>query len=94
MKKIALATLLALLIPTTAMAAEMEDVELYTCKDIMILDGSDREGAIAFLHGYLIGQSKSSTFDPDKKSEETDRFIDKCLDNPMKMAIEVLKASS
>ena len=98
MTKYVIATILAFMLPglsagTFAAANEMEDVEKYTCKQIMRLDGNDREGAIAFLHGYLIGQSKSSSFGPEKKSEATDKFTDTCLDNPSRKAVDVLRSS-
>jgi len=98
MKKYALVLLLAAALPGAIMAdhheAKKVDVENYTCKEIMILDGSDREIAIAFLHGYLIGKSKLSEYDPQKKGEETDKFIDSCLDHPTAKAIKVLADSA
>jgi hypothetical protein len=80
MKKYALVALLTMLLATILPGAmimadqheaAIEDVENYTCKQIMILDGHDRETAISFLHGYLIGKASSSKFNPDQKGEQT-----------------------
>ena len=86
-----------LLLPGLATAdhheTSMENVDEYTCKEIIRLDGHDRGTAISFLHGYLLGKSNSAKFDPEKKSQQTDRFIDTCLDHPTANAIKVLKDS-
>jgi hypothetical protein len=65
-------------------------VEQYTCKDVMREHGSDRDVAIAFLHGFLLGKSGSSTFDRADLHKQTRDFIDRCLDNPGKKAVDVM----
>jgi hypothetical protein len=65
-------------------------IEQYTCKDVMREHGSDRDVAIAFLHGFLLGKSGSSTFDRADLHKQTRDFIDRCLDNPGKKAVDVM----
>jgi hypothetical protein len=65
-------------------------VEQYTCKDVMREHGSNRDVTIAFLHGYLLGKSGSSTFDTDTLHKQTGDFIERCLDNPGEKAVDVM----
>ncbi len=41
-------------------------VEQYACKEIMPEGGSQRDAAIAFLHGFILGKSGSSQFNLDE----------------------------
>ncbi len=65
-------------------------VEQYTCKEIM--RESNRDGAIAFLHGYLLGKSGSSNFSLEALTKQTDSFVDRCLDNPSEKAVDAMSA--
>ena len=78
-----------------AQDAKVRSVEDYACKDIMRETGSNREVAIAFLHGYLLGKSNSSKVDVVALGKQTDAFIDQCIDNPQQgAAATMLKIKS
>ncbi len=79
---------LAAMLP--AHAAEERPVEDYACKEIMRENGVNRNTAIAFLHGFLLGRSDSSKFSVEMLTKQTDAFIDECLDNPAAKAVEVM----
>ncbi len=68
--------------PVAAQDAKMRHVEDYTCKDVMRETGRNREVAIAFLHGYLVGKSARQTFDAGVLAKETNAFMEQCLDHP------------
>jgi len=53
-------------------------------------NGTNRDVAIAFLHGFLLGKSSGSKFDLDKLHNQTNEFIERCLDNPTENAVEVM----
>jgi hypothetical protein len=65
-------------------------VEQYKCKDVMRESGSNRDVAIAFLHGYLTGKSGSSKFNVDTIHKQTGAFIERCLDNPNETALNAM----
>jgi hypothetical protein len=65
-------------------------VEQYACKDVMRESGSNREVAIAFLHGFLLGKSGSSKFNIELLQKQTDAFVDRCLDNPNERAMDAM----
>jgi|SRR5215831_14932347 len=65
-------------------------VEQFSCKDVMHDNGSNRDVAIAFLHGYLLGKSGGAKFNIEALRKQSDRFIDLCLDNPGEKAVDVM----
>ncbi|NWG23462.1 MAG: hypothetical protein HXY30_03420 [Pseudorhodoplanes sp.] len=67
-------------------------IEQYACKDVMRDSGANRDVAIAFLHGYLLGKSGSSSFSLDAIQRQTDAFIERCLDNPAEKAVDAMTA--
>jgi hypothetical protein len=92
-KKIFTAVALASLISAGAVSAQEQSdrtVEQYACKEVMRETGSNREVAIAFLHGFLVGKSGSSKFNIDVLHKQTDAFVDRCLDNPAEKAVDAM----
>jgi len=81
-------------LPAQAQSQDQGDrtIEQYACKDVMRDSGANRDVAIAFLHGYLLGKSGSSKFNLDKIRAQTDAFIDRCLDNPNEKAEQAMLA--
>ena len=59
-----------------------KDLSVFVCKDVMRLSGSERENALALVHGYRLGKMDTTKYDIETLSDLTDRFIDFCLDNP------------
>jgi hypothetical protein len=65
-------------------------IEQFTCKDVMREPDQNREVAIAFLHGFLLGRSGDSKFNVETLEKQTDAFVNECLDNPQARAEEVM----
>jgi HdeA/HdeB family len=65
-------------------------VEQYQCKDVMRESGSNRDVAIAFLHGYVLGKANASNFNLDVLERQTDSFIERCLNNPNEKAVDAM----
>jgi HdeA/HdeB family len=76
--------------PALAQDGKSRSIEQYTCKDVMRESGSNRDVAIAFLHGYLLGKSGNSAFDLDTLHKQTSDFIEHCLDNPAEKAVDAM----
>lgn len=76
--------------PALAQLQTERAIEQYTCKDVMRDPGANREIAIAFLHGYLLGKSGTSKFNVELLEKQTDAFIEGCLDNPQEKAEDVM----
>ena len=76
--------------PEAAPAAP-RDLNDYLCKDVMRLSGSDRESALALVHGYRLGKQNTTQFEVAALSELTDRFVEHCLDNPADKALAVFE---
>jgi hypothetical protein len=76
----------ALFFGGSAIAAEepsaQKDLSSFQCKDVMRLSGSERENALALLHGYRLGKMNTTEYEIEALAAITDKFIDHCLDNP------------
>lgn len=59
-----------------------KDLNDFLCKDVMRLTGSERENALALLHGYSLGKNNTTEYQIEALAAVTDNFIDHCLDNP------------
>ena len=68
-------------------------IEQYSCKDIMRESGANRDVAIAFLRGFLLGKSGSTKFNIDVLHKQSDEFIERCLGNPDEKAMEAMSES-
>ena len=87
---IALASTVFAIGATTANAGNDRAVDQYTCKEVMRETGLNRNAAIAFLHGYILGTSGDSKFNIETLTKQTDAFIDSCLDKPGDKAVDVM----
>jgi hypothetical protein len=63
-------------------APDMADVNDYTCRDILLANGDERDLAIMFIQGFYVGKSGKTSFDRNKLAEATDTFLDLCIDKP------------
>jgi len=86
--------LLTMVISAPLLAQDKGDrtVQQYACKDIVRESGSNREVAIAFLHGYLLGKSGNSQFNLNDLLKQTDTFLDRCIESPNDKAVDVMEA--
>lgn len=91
-----MAVLLGAGVPVASQAADdaTKDLSSYQCKDFMRVGGSEREIAIAFLHGYLLGKAGSTIFSTDAAHKDNEQFIEHCLDNPNDKVIAAMSKFS
>ena len=67
-------------------------VDQYKCRDVMREPGANRDIAIAFLHGFLLGKSGGQTFNLDALHKETASVVEHCLSNPDGKAVDSMTA--
>lgn len=95
----ALPTLGALLLATTALAAESSpaprsiEIATLTCKEIMAADDQGRAASLAFFHGYLAGKKDSKSIELNTASDITDKVKDFCLSNPSATVLDAFSKS-
>jgi hypothetical protein len=65
-------------------------IDQYACKDVMRESGANRDVAIAFLHGFILGKSGDNKFNVETLRKQTDAFIERCLDNPGTKAFDAM----
>jgi hypothetical protein len=76
--------------PIAAQDSKDRAVEQYSCKDIMRESGANRDVAIAFLRGFMLGKSGSTKFNLDVLHKQSDDFIERCLANPDEKAMDAM----
>jgi hypothetical protein len=76
--------------PASAQDTKDRTIEQYACKDVMRESGVDRDVAIAFLHGFMLGKSGSTKFNVDVLKKQSDDFIERCLANPDEKAVDAI----
>lgn len=77
-------------LPARAADPEIRNVQDFSCKDVLRESGTSREIAIAFLHGYTLAKSGNSKVDIESMAQQTDAFIDACLDKGSQKALDVM----
>lgn len=77
-------------IPALAQDSKERAIEQYLCKDIMRDSGVNRDVAIAFLHGFLLGKSGGTKFNLDAMHKQTDEFTEFCLSQPNDKAVDAM----
>ena len=78
--------------PTGAQDNLNRTIDQYKCRDVMREFGANRDIAIAFLHGFLLGKSGSQNFNLDALHKQTEAFVDHCLSNPDGKAVDSMMA--
>ena len=86
----AAALLASAIAPISAQDSKDRTIEQYSCKDIMRESGANRDVAIAFLRGFMLGKSGSTKFNLDVLHKQSDDFIERCLANPDEKAIDAM----
>jgi len=76
--------------PVLAQDTNDRTIEQYACKDILRESGSNRDVAIAFLHGFLLGKSGGTKFNLETLTKQTDAFLERCLENPHDKAVDAM----
>ena len=91
-KAILTAALVCLAVPAFAQDNKDRTIDQYKCRDVMREAGANRDIAIAFLHGFLLGKSGSQNFNLDTLHTQTENFIEHCLSNPDSKAVDSMTA--
>ena len=87
-----IAVLASWALPATAQDNLNRTIEQYKCRDVMRESGANRDIAIAFLHGFLLGKSGSQNFNLDTLHKQTEAFVEHCLSNPDGKAVDSMTA--
>ena len=90
---VAVSILMALGVAGAAYAGDeqVKNVNEFLCRDILRVAGDERDIAVAFMHGYLLGKSGKDTFNREKLSAATDNFIEACLGDVNGVAVKTLQ---
>ena len=68
-------------------------IDSYSCRQILRETGPERDVAVAFLHGYILGKAGAATMNVEGLRKQTGTFIERCLDNPQAGALDSMVKS-
>lgn len=57
----------------------------------IVLSGTDRDIALALMHGYMLGKKNKTQYVIEELGETTDNFLDYCLDHPTENALQAFE---
>lgn len=70
------------------------DLQKMTCKQLMAGSDADRDGGVAFFHGYMAGKKNTTVIELDKASALSDLVEDFCLSNPESTVMDAFTKSA
>lgn len=90
-----LLTLLSMTIPASRIEAlERLDLTTVSCKEMLLMEGDQRDSTIVFFHGMMIGKNGSTVLDAQTLSNTTDKVLEHCVNNPQDKLISVFEKYS
>lgn len=86
----ALAILPCLLGPATAHAnGDTINIEEISCREMLTMDGEQRDLTLLFMHGFVSGENAAVELDESELSETNEAILETCVDNPSDSVLSV-----
>jgi hypothetical protein len=58
------------------------DLEELTCREVLLIDGNEREQLFLFMHGYMSGKNGETTVNIEQENDTSQQVKNTCIDNP------------
>ncbi|MDJ0844502.1 HdeA/HdeB family chaperone [Crocosphaera sp.] len=85
-------TLFGFGVSTTQVRAEkMFDVATITCKDLLLMEGDQRDSTLVFFHGVMLGRNNTTMLDTEKITNQTDQVLEMCIAKPASKLMSVFE---
>jgi hypothetical protein len=86
-RAITLATAAAISVAALSGASAQDDnlviqMDEFTCKDMLIRSGFERDFTVAYMHGFMSGKMNETEFDVAKLTAATDAVLEYCIQDP------------
>ncbi len=79
-------------VSTTQVRAEkMFDIATITCKDLLLMEGDQRDSTLVFFHGIMIGRNNTTMLDSEKITNQTDKVLEMCIAKPASKLMSVFE---
>ena len=76
---------------TQVRAEKMFDITTITCKDLLLMEGDQRDSTLVFFHGIMIGRNNITILDSEKITNQTDKVLEMCIAKPASKLISVFE---
>ncbi|HAC63278.1 MAG TPA: hypothetical protein DCF68_06975 [Cyanothece sp. UBA12306] len=85
-------TLFGFGVSTTQVRAEkMFDITTITCKDLLLMEGDQRDSTLVFFHGVMLGKSNTTMLNSEKIANQTDKVLEMCIAKPTSKLMSVFE---
>lgn len=75
-------------------ALERLELTTVTCKDLLLMEGDQRDSTLVFFHGIMIGRNGSTLLDSEALSNTTDKVLEHCINKPQDKLMSVFEKYS
>ena len=58
------------------------NISALTCRELLLMNGEDRQSTIVFVQGYLSGQNSEIEIDTEQLRAASDTSLEQCIDEP------------
>ncbi len=58
------------------------NISSMTCRELLLMNGDNRQSTIVFVQGYLSGQTSEVEIDTDQLRSASDLSLQQCVDEP------------
>ncbi|SDJ53723.1 HdeA/HdeB family chaperone [Aliiruegeria lutimaris] len=65
----------------------------FTCRDLLMRGGEERDFVLVFMHGFMSGKMNEMTFDTEALTEATDAVVESCIGNPDQPLLAAFEAA-
>ena len=72
-------------------AEKMFDITSITCKDLLLMEGDQRDSTLVFFHGVMLGRNNTTMLDSEKISNQTDKVLEMCIAKPESKLMSVFE---
>ncbi|NDR57052.1 HdeA/HdeB family chaperone [Aliiruegeria sabulilitoris] len=68
-------------------------VEEFTCRDLLMRGGEERDFVLVYMHGFMSGKMAEMTFDTPALTAATDAVLESCISTPDQPLLAAFEAA-
>ena len=71
-------------VPARAQDTSTVNLSRIRCRDLLLMNGEEREYTMVFFHGVMVGKKNQMTIDEARLGKTSDEILNYCVSNPEK----------
>lgn len=77
--------------PAETQQSNTLDLSTIDCRDLLQMEGEERESTLTFFHGVMNGKKNEMVLDGDALAAATDKIVNHCIDKPNDQLLRVFQ---